>query len=117
MELLEQTIFQSVSGYIERLDWMYIINLIILVEYINHQWSPKKAIRLFDKSFRINAAFRVAIVGLILAIFYYYSHEDKGVAYFKSLIESMIASMAIYAWALKYILNFLKSKLKIEKKV
>lgn len=116
MELLEQTLFQSVIEYVKTLDWLFVINLIVLVEVINHYWNPKKSIRLFEKEVRINASFRVAIVGLLLAVLYYFTHEEKGLEYFRVLFESMIASMAIYAWVLKYILNYIKKKFNVEDK-
>lgn len=98
----------TVIEYLSSLDWLYIITLIIIVEYINTKWNKDMPIIIKEHFIYITPSWRVAFIGTLLALVYFIFNYDQGLLYVKTLFESMVASLAIYAWFMKYIIKGLK---------
>lgn len=98
-DFIETTLIEFLSS----LDWWYICTLILITELLNKHC--KKII--------LKPSFIVLIVGTILAFAYYFI-MDGGLEYGRTLFRSMVATLAIHAWALKYVIKAVRKILMME---
>lgn len=100
VDFIENTLIQFLSG----LDWYYVITLIIATELLNKHC----------KKITIKPSFIVLILGTALALCYYFIMDD-GMEYGRVLFRSMMATLAIHAWALKYVIKAVRKILMMDK--
>ena len=107
----------NIITYFEGLDWYYMVTLILLVNFIGRLVPSTKLFRIKSISFRINGAYRVLIVGLLLALIYYFLNDIQSLEgadakqQIKILLESLFTSMALYGSIGKYVFQFIDNKL------
>lgn len=113
MEVLFSKIVEAVISYINQLDWSYIITLILISLPINKLLKDKKLevnIWKWKLNLILKNRYRVPVVGLLLAVVFYYLDDRTSKADIKLLLQSMIAAMVIHLWFLEKIMQLLGDK-------
>jgi len=107
---LKTLFIDNVVNFFAGLDWFYIVALVLAVNASNKFLPLDKELSIGKWSVRLSASYRVLILGLVLAVVYYYLNEGESRKDVKILFESMLAAMALHAWIFQHIIDFVKKK-------
>ncbi len=107
MELLAPLLEQfsaAFAAYFQKLDWFYIITLILISEIINRVF-PDKLYSVFGLRLRFPIRYRVPFLGLVLAVFIFFLNDGQTKYEVRVMLQSMVAAMVLHLWFLEQLIR------------
>lgn len=99
----------AIATYLEGLDWIYMISLMLLINVIN-TFFPDHIYKI--GKFRLNfpTKYRVPTLAIILALGAYWFNGYTDRAHAVMYFQSMLAAMIFYLWFLDRLIKMLSEK-------